>query len=137
MRFSLKWLLAGTVYLAIAAAAFARPHWAYSDALILLTFVAVTYAAIETVFSRGRRQVIAGGFAIAALLASVGTAIAPKASPPARVVEAFAPYTGKFQGEFTIYTARLRSANAAGTMAAGLIGAVLGTVAYRRGRVEE
>jgi hypothetical protein len=33
MRFSLKWLLAGTVYVAIAAAAFARPHWAYSEPL--------------------------------------------------------------------------------------------------------
>jgi hypothetical protein len=49
MRFSLKCLLAVMSYVAIAVAAFARPHWAFGDVLRGVVFVGMVYAAILAV----------------------------------------------------------------------------------------
>ncbi len=158
MRFSLKWLLAGTVYVAIAAAAFARPHWAYAEALWALTFLAVVYALIVAISGRGQRQVVAIGFAVASLLLTgyvlfgssnskafsrVVELLSPPEPAPFSVVNGRIPVYSLPSGRMTTTppnvvaaSSVLRSANAVGTMAAGLVGAVLGALAYQRGRVE-
>ena len=44
MRYSMKWILAAMVYVAIAAAAFSQDTWVYADLLWLAAFVAFGYA---------------------------------------------------------------------------------------------
>jgi hypothetical protein len=65
MRFSLKWILAGVAYVAIAAAAFSQTTWVYADILWAASLLAVVYAALISVFLRGRRQLAAAGFVVA------------------------------------------------------------------------
>jgi hypothetical protein len=87
-RFSIKWLLLGTAYVAVAAAAFARGHWSYADILGAANFFAVTYALTLALFARGRRQVAAAGFAIASLLLLACLYLAPQAMPTSRLLAA-------------------------------------------------
>jgi hypothetical protein len=65
MRFSLKWILAGVAYVAIAAAAFSQTTWVYADILWAASLLAVVYAALLAAFVRGRRQLAAAGFVFA------------------------------------------------------------------------
>lgn len=65
MRFSLKWILAATVYVAIAAASFGCGDWYYADALWALTVLAVVYVATMAIFASGKRRVAAAAFLIA------------------------------------------------------------------------
>ena len=88
MRFSLKWLLAGTVYVAIAAAAFTRPHWAYSELLWVVTYLAIAYALIVAIFGYGRSRIVAGGFAITSALIIFNVRIADDGPSPDRLIDA-------------------------------------------------
>jgi hypothetical protein len=63
-RFSLKWLLAVTVYAVVVAAAFGHQHWAYADVLWTASVAAFGYALLLVCVTRGARQVRAVGFAI-------------------------------------------------------------------------
>src|SRR5688572_18802717 len=65
MRFSLKWILAGMAYAAVAAAAFSQQTWVYADVLWAASLLAIVFAAILACFARGRRQVAAAGFVFA------------------------------------------------------------------------
>jgi len=62
MRFSLKWILVGTAYAALAAAALTRESSVYADLLWLATLVAFALALVVAGFSRGRRQIAAASF---------------------------------------------------------------------------
>ena len=48
MRFSLKWILAGMVYVAIAAAAFGRGQWYYADAVWALLTLAFSKRSVRS-----------------------------------------------------------------------------------------
>lgn len=52
MRFSLKWILFGMAYVALAAAALTQNHWAYADLLWLAAFVAICMAIQSTLQQR-------------------------------------------------------------------------------------
>jgi hypothetical protein len=65
MRFSLKWILVGVAYFALAAAAVSQPWWVYADVLWAVSLLAMAYATLLTAFARGRRQVAAAGFVVA------------------------------------------------------------------------
>src|SRR5262245_24174438 len=65
MRFSLKWILVGVAYVAVAAAAFSQTTWVYADVLWAASLLAVVYAALIAAFARGRRQAAAVGFVVA------------------------------------------------------------------------
>jgi hypothetical protein len=65
MRFSLKWILAGMAYAAVAAAAFSQETWVYADVLWAASLLAIVFAAILACFARGRRQIAAAGFEFA------------------------------------------------------------------------
>ncbi|MBL9164505.1 MAG: hypothetical protein JNL18_17390 [Planctomycetaceae bacterium] len=67
MRFSLKWILFGMAYVALAAAALTQNHWAYADLLWLAAFVAICMAIQSALFNSGSRRAIATGFALFAL----------------------------------------------------------------------
>jgi hypothetical protein len=64
MRFSMKWILAGMAYVAVAAAAFSQQTWVYADVLWAIGLLAVVYGAIVALFARGRRQAAAAGFVV-------------------------------------------------------------------------
>lgn len=90
-RFSLKWLLVGTVYVALAAAAFAQGQWGYADLLWAATFLAVAYAVTAAIVARGRRQAAAAGFSVAAALLVLCVQFAPETLATARLVGALGP----------------------------------------------
>jgi hypothetical protein len=81
MRYSIKWLLAGMVYVAIAAAAFAQPHWAYVGVLWTAAFCALAYAMIVGLFARGPERVLAVGFVITSLMWLACVQFAPTTFP--------------------------------------------------------
>jgi hypothetical protein len=60
----MKWLLAGMVYVALAAAAFSQAHWVYADLLLWVSLFAVCYAMVLGIVARGERQARAVGFAV-------------------------------------------------------------------------
>ena len=62
MRFSLKWLLIGTAYAAVAAAALTQDSWIWADSIWALSFVAFAFALVLACFARGPRQLAAAGF---------------------------------------------------------------------------
>jgi hypothetical protein len=131
MRFSLKWLLAGIGYLVLATAAFARPHWVYSEILRGVAFFALVYALAAAIFGRGQRRVAAAGFAIAALLLLLYADLYPARMPTSHFYRVF---WGE-SAEAGTFGERVEAFEAIGTMAAGLVGSILGVIVYRRGRV--
>jgi hypothetical protein len=86
IRFSLKWLLAATVYVALAAAALTQSHWAWADALWLVSFVAVCYAAALAINAREVRQARAIGFLIGSVLFATVNHFSNDGGPIARLV---------------------------------------------------
>jgi hypothetical protein len=88
MRFSIKWMLAGTVYVALVAAAFATGQWPYAAALWVATFFAVVYALALAALARGRRRAAAIGFALGSVALAVCLQAAPGSVPTARIVSA-------------------------------------------------
>jgi hypothetical protein len=71
MRFSLKWVLVGMAYAAVAAAAFSQTTWVYADVLWTLSLLAVVYAGLIATFARGQRQMAAAGFVAASVVFSL------------------------------------------------------------------
>jgi hypothetical protein len=62
MRFSLKWLLIGTGYAAVAAAALTQDSWVWADIVSVLSLVALAFAVVVSFVARGPRQATALGF---------------------------------------------------------------------------
>jgi hypothetical protein len=92
MRFSLKWLLAGMVYAAIAAAAFAKPHWAYADVLWTASVLAFAYAGLLAWSARGKAQLRALGFVIVCACVLAILIFAPDAMPTRRILESLGAF---------------------------------------------
>jgi hypothetical protein len=67
MRFSLKWLLAAAIYVALAAAAFSQTHWLYADVLWAISLLALVYAGMTAFLAQDRRRAAAAGFLLASL----------------------------------------------------------------------
>jgi hypothetical protein len=88
VRFSLKWILAGTVYVAIAAAAFGREAWYYSDAVWAMTFLTIVWAILVAIFGSGRRRIAAAGFAVASVGFALCATFNVEGVPTARILEA-------------------------------------------------
>jgi hypothetical protein len=91
MRFSIKWMLVGTVYAALVAAAFATGQWPYASALWVATFFAVVYALALGALARGRSRAAAIGFAIGSVALELCLQFAPGGVPTARIVSAALP----------------------------------------------
>jgi hypothetical protein len=171
MRFSLKWLLVGTAYAAVAAAAFGTGIWYYADALWAISFLAVVYAATLAILIRGRAQFAAVAFTLASVFYVVQVAYASDSVPTTRLLEALGfgpqatiswqtypptpsatriqtPVAGRrlystlgspsslYQGLFAVFDTYVRAANAVATLAFGLMGSLVGLLAYRAARRE-
>jgi hypothetical protein len=175
VRFSLKWILAGMAYAAIAAAAFARGEWWYADALCVLTLLAFVYAVLVTAFARGRRQIAAAGFVVGCVCLVLGIVFGGNCVPTERWLIASgvgqkAPTTTSLEAanvEVQLLTVRFqqarstwdqvlaaksrqqelqlqavsialavyrRAANAVATLGFGLMGSLMGLMAFRAAR---
>jgi hypothetical protein len=86
MRFSMKWVLLGMAYVAVAAAAFSQGHWVYADLLWLSTFLAICYAVLTAATSNGVKRAIAAGFAIFALAFALCAQFADGTTPTRRLL---------------------------------------------------
>lgn len=88
MQFSMKWLLAGMVYVAVVAAAFSQPGWAYAELLWLTAAAALVYCILLACYARGQRQAGAAGFAVAFLGYLACLQFAPHSLPTAQALAA-------------------------------------------------
>ncbi len=88
MRFSIRWILGGMAYVAVAAAAFSRQTWVFADALWAASMLAVVFAALLAVFARGRRQMAAAGFVVASACYLLCLQFGDDAVPTARLLAA-------------------------------------------------
>lgn len=86
MQFSMKWVLLGMAYVAVAAAAFSQGHWVYADLLWCATFLATCYALLTAVTSNGAKLAIAAGFAIFALAFTLCAQFADGTTPTRRLL---------------------------------------------------
>jgi hypothetical protein len=68
MRFSLKWILAVMVYVAVAAAALGRPGFLYPDIMWCFTILANAYAAAIAVCGRGPSRAAGSAFVVASVV---------------------------------------------------------------------
>jgi hypothetical protein len=143
MRFSLKWLLVGMAYAALAAAALAAPHWGYRDLLRAVNFLALVYAMTVAIAGHGLRRHAAIGFATAVVLLMAIPALSAN-TPTDRIVAAIFPTAnlevrtsgrrpnGVTQADAETYTYRFQSTQNITVMLAGLAGLGVGMLAYRR-----
>src|SRR5262245_46462201 len=83
-RFSLKWALVATVYVAIAAAAFSHGMPLYADLLWILSLIAFGYAVLLIVYARSAQQARAAGFAVLALCFLCCAYMVPDSVPTSR-----------------------------------------------------
>jgi hypothetical protein len=154
MRYSLSWLLASTAYVAFVVAGISSQSSVIADVVWLLTFAAFCYAVITAFVATDRRRAMALGFALFAAGHFACLFAAESRIPTSRLFKLVGYrvsdgmlYSPEFVVNFTnadgqsIPRSRrqriangiviVRTANAAGTMLAGLIGCSIGALAYR------
>jgi hypothetical protein len=150
MRFSLKWLLGATAYLALVAAAIGSGGNGVSNAVWAVSFLVLTYAAVTACHPRSERQAAAIGFSIVATAHLAGLWFIADRLPAAHFfsvigysvsdgdvyVRVFQPIENEpsqvTYRRVPIYRAVVRTANAIATMIAGLVGCAIGALAYRQ-----
>jgi hypothetical protein len=147
MRFSLKWPLAGMAYVALATAAIARSNDLLASGVWWLTLSAIGYAMLCALNKESNRGA-AVGFLLFAISNFAACYIAPQRAIGSIGLQLvgfdyrkFADESGFFSKDpvqkNTIHRAEIATvgtANALGTMAAGLAGAVVGVAAFRNGQ---
>jgi hypothetical protein len=80
-RFSLKWVLIGAAYVAIAAAAFSQRSWIFSDFLWFALLAAFAYALVLAFYARGEQQASAAGFLALAMCFLMCLYVVPDRAP--------------------------------------------------------
>jgi hypothetical protein len=153
MRFSLRWLLFATAFVALVAGAIVSRSTFMADIVWLLTFTTFCYAVVTACFGKGTRRAMALGFALFAA-GHFGSLFALESRIPTSRLFRLAGYrvsdemlyspefveTRTIDGKSTPHsrrqriesgTAVVRTANAVVTLAAGLIGCGIGALAYR------
>jgi len=128
MRFSFAAILAVTAYAALVAAAIANPDKpGLPNVLWALSIVALTYAALCGLFSRGARRARAVGFAMGWLAYFY-------------FYLSFAPgrlHSSRFGvNQLGVWLHDYVIVNSFATLAAGALGAFLGALAFRRGKAD-
>jgi len=142
----MKWLLAGMVYVAVAAAAFTQAERGWGDALWVISHLAICYAAGLAIYGAGERRARALGFLMGALALVITLEVSPDRVPVGRIVGALSPpppkaFRVRDSGTVTIYqpkraspeleVVRVRAANAVAVMLAGAAGSLVTALAYR------
>ena len=127
MRFSLKWSFAATAYVALAAAAFAKPTEVLTIVLWAVSALAGCCMLLTALLAKGRPRVIAVGYALLATIFIAFLFAFPIYSPWCEY------FLGEVDGDrMSLAFERYQCFVAVGAMAAGLIGALLGALAFRR-----
>ena len=142
MRYSMKWILAAMVYVSLAAAALSQPSWVYADLLWLATFVAIIYAGLLIYAARESHRLRAIGFVLGALGYLAVLHFDPGPSPTFRLLFILRPVlnVGDLPRVPNVppvvrnLNAERRAAHAVATMGLGLVGCLLGSLAYNRAR---
>src|SRR5688572_27732308 len=98
MRFSLKWLLAGTAYAAVAAAALTQDSWVWADIVWALSLVAFAFAFVVACLARGPRQAAALGFVAFSGCYLVCLQFAESSIPTSRILLAWRDGEVEFTG---------------------------------------
>jgi hypothetical protein len=156
MRFSLKWLLGVTAYVALVAGAIGSGKGVFADGVWGISFLLLTYAAVTACNPHSERQAAAIGFTIVAAAHVVGMWLIPDRLPASHFFSALGygvtpngeVFVAVFQpianqpGQVTYRHmpagwVMVRTANAVGTMLAGLVGCAIGALAYRNSRREQ
>jgi hypothetical protein len=149
MRYSLKWLLGATAYVALVAGAIGSGRGVFADGVWAVSFLMLTYAAVTACSPGSERQAAALGFTIVAAAHVVGMYVVADRLPASH----FFSVLGYSVAEGELYVAEvqpiasqpsqvtyrhvlvggnvIRTANAVGTMLAGLVGYAIGALAYR------
>jgi hypothetical protein len=122
MRFSLKWILAATVYVAIAASALYRKSPHYADLIWGISVIAIAYVVTLAIYTRGQRQAAAVAFLVSCLGFLAGLQFGSGDEFIADLLLLLNAYTEQF---------RFRAANAVAALAFGLMGSLVGLLAYR------
>jgi hypothetical protein len=152
-RFSLRWILAATAYAALAAAAVGRQSDALATWVWTITILVAAYVFLTACVARGERRFAAAGFALLFAINSACMYLAPSHLPSTSVFvaagyeyrdgdDAMLRYDSTTAGLGSggisyIPAAIVRTSNALGALAAGLVGSFLGIVAWRRHRASE
>jgi hypothetical protein len=152
MQYSLRWLLVAMAYVALVAGAIVSRNYFMSDAVWAVTFAVICYSIVTAVMAQGRRRAMALGFAILAAGNVACLYTAQSRLPANRLFRQLdylvsddslyvrvAAETGIFsERSATMRRTRIgngevivRTTNAAGTMLAGLVGCLIGALAYR------
>jgi hypothetical protein len=150
MRFSLKWLLGATAYVALVAGAIRTGSGLFADVVWAVSFLALTYATVTACNPRSERQAAAIGFALVATAHVVGLCFVAERLPATHFFSMLG-YTVSLDGDLyvpiiqpisnqpsqvthravPVGTVMVSTAHAIGTMFAGLIGIAIGALAYR------
>src|SRR5688572_14466660 len=148
MRYSLKWLLLAMAYVAIVAAAIGSRTDVLADAVWALSLMAICYAVVLACVSKNQRRAMAIGFALLASVNVMCTFSVPTRLPIMRLLNV----VGYGADDGSLYGVREQpdphvpgrvirvrhlhnkawfvTANAVGTMLAGLVGCGIGALAY-------
>jgi hypothetical protein len=136
LRFSMKWLLAAMVYVALVAAAFTRAGSWWADGLWLVSFLAIVYSCGVVIYAEGARRARAVGFLIGAIAILMARLLGPGSTPVGRIASAIsAPANVTTQGQRVFWQMKAhRTADAVAPVVAGLAGSLLVATAYRQCR---
>jgi hypothetical protein len=126
MRFSLKWILAAMVYVAIAAAALRPSGKGYVMALWAFSISVIVCAFVLAIFGEGQRRIAAFSFAFATVAFFAGHAFSNF-----RPVDWLYTRLGLSVSYDTAGELRVSAANAVATLAFGLMGSLLGLAVFR------
>ena len=88
MRFSMRWMLAVTAYVALWRRRWVRAVRCVSTVVWAVTIIAIGYAVVVAVVDRGKRQAMAVGFVALAAAHIVCMYLAPTSLPAVRLLEA-------------------------------------------------
>ena len=86
MRFSIRWLLAATAYVALATAAIATGNVLLTDVVWAVTLLAVCFAIVVVCVARRQRQAMALGFVVLATAHLAGLYLMPNRVPAMRLI---------------------------------------------------
>jgi hypothetical protein len=135
-RFSMKWLLAAMVYVALVAAAFTRAGSWWADGLWLVSFLAIVYSCGVVIYAEGARRARAGGFLIGAIALLIARLLGPGSTPVGRIASVIpTPANVTTHGQRIFWQVKAhRTADAVAPVVAGLAGSLLVATAYRQCR---
>ena len=149
MRFSIRWLLVATAYVALVTAAIASGRELLADAVWAASIFAVCYATAVACSAGPRPRAIAAGFVVLAVANMLGIHSTPSKTPAMRFIDLIG-YTVSDRGQIWvegkhpsgigfvrepgISPSGFRTINAVGTLLVGIVGGVIGALAYRQFR---